>query len=214
MKPNTYNILYLFFAAALLYFSGLMIAITIPYFSFDTDVDFLLVKQELIANKLWMYSFYIHIGTSPVVLISGVFQFFRPLQIRFPKLHRYAGYLYAGCILLLSAPSGLVMAFYANGGWAAKISFICISVLWWFFTARSIKRILRGEIVSHRADMLRSYALTLSAITLRVYVFVLPMISDLRGAPMYVLVSWLSWIPNLLLVEWMIYTAREQAPNP
>jgi hypothetical protein len=208
LHSNLYTISYLLFASALLYFSGLMIAITIPYFSFENDVDFLLVKQDLLANKLWIYSFYIHISTSPLVLVSGIFQFYRPFQIRFPRVHRYAGYLYGGTILLLSAPSGLVMAFYANGGWAAKISFILISVLWWFFTARAILRVLRKEIIPHRADMLRSYALTLSAITLRLYVFIIPMISDLRGIPMYVIVSWLSWIPNLLVAEFIIRKVR------
>jgi uncharacterized membrane protein len=189
------------FVVVIVFFSWLMIQLTIPYFTFKTDVDFLLVKQNLLANTLWMWSFYLHIGFSPVVLLSGLTQFHRPWQVKWPVLHRYSGYVYASVILLFSAPSGLIMAFYANGGWAAKTSFVCIATLWWYFTFRAIRRIRNKNIPGHQHDMMRSYALTLSAITLRLYVFLLPMISDIRGVPMYVLVSWLSWIPNLLLVE-------------
>lgn len=199
---QSWKLLYLIFVGTMIFFSWMMIQLTIPYFSFRTDVDFLLVKQNLLANTLWMWSFYLHIGFSPIVLLTGLTQFYGPWRIRFPRLHRYSGYVYASVILLISAPTGLIMAFYANGGWAAKISFLCISLLWWFFTARAIHRIRNKNTSGHRVDMLRSYALTLSAITLRLYVFFIPMISDVRGVPMYVLVSWLSWIPNLLVVEW------------
>jgi Predicted membrane protein (DUF2306) len=65
-------------------------------------------------------------------------------------------------------------------------------------------RAIRGKRrAEHRVWMLRSYGLTLAGVTLRVY---LP-ISQLVGLPYessYQAISWLCWVPNLLVVEWLI----------
>jgi hypothetical protein len=182
----------------------LMLKITIPYFTFDYDVDFLLTKQAILHSDIWRWSFYIHISTSLVVLFLGVFQFVKLILNKFPKFHRNLGKIYILSILILSAPSGLVMAFYANGGIWAKLSFLILSLLWWIFTCIAYLKIVKGEIQSHIAFMIRSYGLTLSALTLRTYVVALPLFLHLHGKEMYVLVAWLSWIPNLIISEFLI----------
>jgi hypothetical protein len=193
----------------LLFFTYLMAKLTIPYFTFETDVDFLLTKQAILHIDIWRWSFYIHIGTSVFVLLAGIFQFSRTIIRKYPKFHRLSGKMYVLLVLLLSAPSGLVMSFYANGGGYAKASFVIISTLWWVFTFIAYNRILKRNIASHTNFMIRSYALTLSAITLRLYTYFLPGIFldvdiHLNGKEMYILVSWLSWIPNLLIAEILI----------
>ena len=57
--------------------------------------------------------------------------------------------------------------------------------------------------------MLRSYALLFSAVTLRLW---LPLLSAAFGSfePAYLAVSWVSWVPNLLVVEWYIQRAKRQ----
>lgn len=191
-------------SSLVIFFSALMIKLTLPYFTFETDVDFLLTKQSILYNKIWLASFYLHIGASPFILLAGIIQFNDYLLHRFKKLHRLVGKLYVLLILCISAPSGLVMAFYANGGWPAKISFIILSLLWWFFTWKSFSEIKNKNIPAHRAYMIRSYALTLSAITLRIYTFLFPQFFHINGILFYILVSWLSWVPNLLIAERMI----------
>lgn len=181
-----------------------MVKLTIPYFSFETDVDFLLTKQSILYNKIWLYSFYIHIGSSPFVLASGAIQFNNYFLKNHKALHRTVGKGYVALVLLISAPSGLIMAFYANGGILAKSSFLIISILWWYFTWKSFIEIKQKNISAHQAFMIRSYALTLSAITLRIYTFTLPQFVHIRGMEMYILVSWISWLPNLALAEWII----------
>jgi hypothetical protein len=181
-----------------------MMKITIPYFSFRYDVDFLLTKQSVLYNKIWRYAFYSHISSSLIVLFTGIIQFYKPLIIHRPLLHRFVGKIYILLVLFISAPSGLVMAFYANGGLWARTSFILISVLWWFFTLRAYTKIKTKKIDEHIDNMIRSYALTLSAITLRLYVVALPGFIHLSARDMYTFVAWLSWVPNLLIAEWII----------
>lgn len=192
------------FSLLVVFFSALMIRLTLPYFTFETDVDFLLTKQEILYNKIWLVSFYLHIGASPFILLAGVVQFNDYLLSHYKKLHRLTGKIYVLLILFISAPSGLIMAFYANGGWPAKSSFMIIAVLWWYFTWKSFSEIKNKNIAAHRAYMIRSYSLTLSAITLRLYTFMIPQLVHINGVLFYILVSWLSWIPNLLIAEWVI----------
>jgi hypothetical protein len=61
--------------------------------------------------------------------------------------------------------------------------------------------------------MIRSYALTLAAVTLRLY---LPS-SQLAGLPFtvaYPAISWLCWVPNLLIAEWFVRARQSFAPLP
>src|SRR5687768_10516323 len=103
---KTFSIL---FAAAILFSAWLMLQITLPYFSFRIDVDFLLTKQSIIHIKIWRWAFYTHISTSLVVLVLGVFQFSKSILRKYPIWHRWAGKIYIAFILFASGPSGLVM---------------------------------------------------------------------------------------------------------
>ncbi len=181
-----------------------MLKLTLPYLSFEYDVDFLLTKQNVLHIAAWRYSFYIHITSSIFVLLFGAFQFIPAQSTKAIKFHRFLGKLYVLIVLCLSAPSGLIMAFYANGGIWAKTSFVIISSLWWVFTYIAYKKIKKGEIEKHRKFMYRSYALTLSAITLRLYVLFLPYFIHLSAKEMYTLVAWMSWLPNLIMAELLI----------
>jgi hypothetical protein len=198
---------YLFIATGL-FFCLVMFTIIYPYFSFRYDIDFLLTKQLILHIVSWRIAFYAHISSSLFVLFFGIFQFIKPLLLKQPKVHRIIGKAYIVLVLLISAPSGLIMAFYANGGMWAKTSFILISLLWWYFTFVAYRAAVKGNFKSHKANMYRSYAITLSAITLRTYVFLLPGFMNLHGKEMYILVSWLSWIPNLLVAEILIRRSK------
>ena len=52
--------------------------------------------------------------------------------------------------------------------------------------------------------MLRSYSLIFGAVMLRIW---LPLLIIAHGGefiPAYRIVAWLAWVPNILLVEWLI----------
>lgn len=202
--PKSRNLIAAIATSIVVFCSYLMLDLTIPYFSFEYDIDFLLTKQAILYVDIWRWSFYIHISTCLVVLFIGVFQFVRPIINRWPKTHRILGKIYVILVLFLCAPSGLVMAFYANGGIWAKVSFVITSSLWWVFTMIAYLKIRKGSVSCHIAFMTRSYSLTLSAITLRTYVLILPHFFILHSNQMYVLVAWLSWVPNLMVAEILI----------
>lgn len=189
---------------SLAFFTVLMVNITLPYFSFDDQTAFLRIKQWVIHNQTWKTAFYIHVTSSCISLFAGFTQFSKSLLQQYPALHRKMGVLYVFVILLLSGPSGFIMSVYANGGIISQAAFIVLSALWMLFTYLGFYYAKNGDIVRHRRFMIRSFALTLSAITLRAWKF--GIVLTFRPPPMdvYMLVAWLGWIPNLLLAEWYI----------
>ena len=68
----------------------------------------------------------------------------------------------------------------------------------------SYVRIQQRDIQAHRQWILRSFALTLAAITLRIYVFLGSWSFDLAQPTSYATIAWLSWVPNLIICEWYL----------
>jgi len=195
-------------------------SIAFPYLipPFPTDIDFLAQKPEsLISKKHYMIAFYTHISSSVFVLAAGLTQFSKTLMFRYPIWHRNIGKAYVFIVLLLSGPSGLVMAFYGSGGASAQWAFILQALGWWYFTYMAYVTVLKKDLVRHGEYMLRSYAMAFSAITLRVGTYLNSMYKfafDLRCSDeansmlcypnFYISEAWLSWILNLILAEILI----------
>lgn len=189
----------------LLYCSYLLILLSLPYIHFEKNVEFLATKQLIYHLDWWRWSFYIHVFTSPIVILTGLFQFNRYFLHRRKKVHRILGIIYILFVVLISGPSALLMGLYANGGYLAQISFVLLSALWIFSTAFAFLSAKKHDYLKHSKWMLRSYALTLSAVTLRVYAYCFDYFNvHLGPKETYILLSYLSWIPNLVLVEFVI----------
>lgn len=194
--------------AWLLFFSFfflLMLQITLRYIPFAEDVAFLQIKQtEVTEISLYLPIFYVHVYSAIFTLIAGFVQFNNWMLQRYPKLHRGIGYLYLISVAFFAAPSGIFIGYFANGGFMAKLSFILLGSLWLFFTLKAIIHIKRGEIKSHQAFMLRSFALAFSAVTLRLWKVILVYLFQPAPMDVYQIIAWLGWIPNLLLIEYLI----------
>ena len=105
-------------------FAALLLTKTLPYYTFEKGINFLTTKSdETNDNPVFRLGFYIHIATSLVVLVAGLLQFLPLLAQRGPALHRQLGKAYILGILALAAPSGLILAHFANGGLAAQVGF-------------------------------------------------------------------------------------------
>ncbi|HRR08788.1 MAG TPA: DUF2306 domain-containing protein [Rhodothermales bacterium] len=186
------------------YFSWLMLRITLSYIPIRDDAAFLMIKPDYIHITHWKIAFFIHVFTSMFALGAGFLQFSRAIMQKWKPLHRWVGRIYVWNILFVTGPASLVMAFYANGGWTSRLAFILLAVLWLFTTAQAWRSALSGAFKAHRSWMYRSYALTLSALTLRIWKWLI--VALLAPPPMdvYRIVAWLGFIPNLILAEWLI----------
>lgn len=98
------------------------------------------------------------------------------------------------------------MGFYANGGLPSRIAFVSLAVLWIFCTVMALIKARQKKFKTHRQYMIRSYALTLSALTLRAWKYAITNSFELPPMDVYRSVAWLGWVPNLLFAEWLIRT--------
>lgn len=191
--------------AVFAYFYWLMLKITLLYVPYSSSVAFLKIKQTEVASQPeYLYLFYTHVYTSIFVLLFGFLQFFSFKSNTGRRLHRLAGYQYIVLLLVFAAPSGLYMGWHANGGKAAKISFMLLSLLWIITTILAFVKIIKGKVAAHRNWMVRSFALTLSAVTLRVWKVVIVFLFHPPPMEVYKIIAWLGWVPNLIIAELLI----------
>lgn len=189
----------------LAFFTFLMAAITAEYIPYNTDIGFLRIKQDYIHISHWRIAFFVHVYASMWVLLAGFTQFSSHLQSHHARVHRALGYVYVINVLLVTGPAALLMAIYANGGVTSRIAFLTLAVGWIAFTAVALAKARSGDFVSHRHFMIRSYALTLSALTLRAWKWAITnSVSDLPPMDVYRAVAWLGWVPNLIVAELLI----------
>ncbi|HYO21925.1 MAG TPA: DUF2306 domain-containing protein [Flavisolibacter sp.] len=181
----------------------LMFQLSVPYTSFEKNIDFLGTKQNVYHIDYWRYSFYAHVFTSIFVLPAGFTQFNSAF---FNKAwHRKLGMIYIFTVLFISAPTGFLMGLHANGGLASKASFVLLSTLWFVTTLLALVSAKRRRFTDHGEWMLYSYALTLSAITFRLIALAFDLF-DIHVHPreVYVTTAWLSWVPNIIIAHLMI----------
>lgn len=205
MTATRKNILQLFLLSALGFFSFLMLRIIFLYIPVQTDVAFLQLKQEYIHITVWRIAFFVHVFTSLLALLAGFTQFSKKLLQQKPKLHRALGYTYVINVLMVTGPAGLLMSFYANGGISSRIAFVLLSSLWISTTALALYKAIKKDIRAHRFFMIRSYALTLSAVTLRIWKVLLANYTQVPPMDRYRIIAWLGWTLNLLVAELIIY---------
>ena len=187
------------------YFFWLMLRITLQYIPFNAMASFLQIKQtEVNEVPYYLPVFYTHVYSSMFCLLAGFTQFNNSLRKRSVMLHRTMGFIYLASVLGFSAPSGFVMGLHANGGLLAMLLFVLLALLWWWVTFSAVVAIKQKNIARHEAFMIRSFALALSAITLRLWKVVLVYLFAPAPMDVYVLVAGLGWIPNLLIAEYII----------
>lgn len=156
------------------------------------------VMENLFARP-WLTA---HVAGAATALLLGWMQFLPAVRRRAPAVHRWTGRLYVlGCIE--GGVAGLVLAFGTSSGPIGGAGFGLLAVLWLVTTALGWRTAMERRFDEHRRWMIRSWALTLAAVTLRLY---LPL-SMLVPAPMedsYRAIAWLCWVPNLLIAEWWL----------
>ncbi|MDD2983636.1 MAG: DUF2306 domain-containing protein [Crocinitomicaceae bacterium] len=190
-----------------------MALITAQYIPVKYDIAFLNIKQDEIQLTHYKLAFFSHVYSSIFIIVLGLTQFSKTIRTRFGLIHKISGKSYIALVLLLASPSGLVMAFYANGGLIPQISFSILAILWFLFTLKALLYIKARNFQKHRAFMIRSYALTLSAISLRLFKFGIVSIFELPPMDTYKIISVLSWTINLIIAELIIRKLHQQKTN-
>lgn len=186
----------------------LMLAGIIIYYPLRDDIGFLQFKKDYLHILPWKIAFYIHVFSIILALFAGFTQFSSTILADHKKLHRMVGKLYI-YVVFLNFPVALVMGIYANGLLPTKIAFVLLDCLWFGFTYKAFIEIKRGNIQLHKEYMIRSYALTLSAVALRFWKLAILSFTYVDPLPLYMINAWLGFIPNWFFAEWLIRKNRK-----
>ncbi len=149
---------------------------------------------------------YFHIVPSLLAMILGPFQFHKGLRDRHLKLHRWLGRFYLLGVLF-GGLGGLYMSIFSFAGPAARLGFGILAVAWLFTAYKALTDIRQGRIDTHREWMIRNYALTFAAVTLRIYTRSFIGMGYL-APDFHHINAWLCWVPNIIVAEWIIRRGR------
>ena len=155
------------------------------------------MRAVLESHRIGIYA---HVFASAIALALGPLQFFTRLRNRHISLHRWTGRIYLGMGVLIGGLAGLYMSFHSSGGIVARSGFAFLAIAWLYSGLRAYLAIRAGKVAEHRRWMIRNFALTFAAVTLRLY---LPtsMVAGFDSGIAYQAIAWLCWVPNLVASE-------------
>ena len=204
IRKNISSVLKILLIIGFGYFFWLMLKITLEYIPINTNVSFLMIKQTEVAERPeYLYFFYTHVYTSIFVLLTGFLAIIRK-NFGLKNFHRNAGKIYIFFILIFAAPSGIYMGIFANGGLLSKISFVILGIFWWFSTLNAYQLARQKKFTEHKQWMWRSFALTISAITLRMWKVIIVYLFHPNPMDVYQIIAWFGWVSNIILIEYLI----------
>jgi hypothetical protein len=165
-------------------------------------------SPEILANAYATPWLVLHVVGSATALLFGALQLLPRVRGRRPWMHRWIGRLYAsGC--LLGGTGGLVMAFGSTAGPWATVGFGGLAIAWLGTTWLAWRSAIKRDFRTHRAWAIRSWSLTFSAVTFRLYLPIfpllgLPFVDGYRAASIY------AWLINLGVAEWVVRRSRHE----
>ncbi|HEY5072883.1 MAG TPA: DUF2306 domain-containing protein [Caulobacteraceae bacterium] len=147
-----------------------------------------------------------HATLSATALILGAVQFFPAIRARWPAWHRRAGTVYVGCSLIGGAVA-LVLALGTTSGPVGSAGFGLLALSWLGATVNAWRLARARDFVRHERWMVRSYALTFAAVTLRLYLPIAA-IAHVDFMTGYRAISFLCWVPNVIVAELILARRR------
>lgn len=154
---------------------------------------------HILANpfaKPWLL---VHVAGAATALLIGPLNFLPAIRRRAPRIHRWIGRTYVlSC--LAGGLAGLIVATKSFAGPVATAGFGSLAICWIIANSQGWLTARARRFADHRAWMIRSFAMTFGAVTLRLYLPLIPLfhISFVEG---YRAISFLAWVPNLIIAE-------------
>jgi len=193
-------------------YGGALLAVCVGLLSYRYIVKAGPVPANVLANRFFDHWIVVHAGAASTALILGAMQLSSVVRQRWPGLHRTGGRLYvAACIA--GGASALVLAAGVSTGPVAAWGFGALGMLWLYATTQGLRSARARDFSRHRAWMIRSYALTFAAVTLRIYLPVSQIIGIDFGFA-YRCIAWLAWVPNMVIAEVYVRHGARSRPDP
>ncbi len=188
---------------------GAVLSVGVALFSYRYVARVGPVPPTVAHNRFLNPWIIVHAAGAATALLLGPVQFLPAVRRRWPRVHRWTGRTYvAGC--LAGGAYALVLAAGVSSGVTAGAGFGALGVVWMHVTSQGWRTARARQWPEHRRWMIRSFALTFAAVTLRIYMPLAGVLGfDLMRA--YPAIAWLCWVPNAVLAE--LYLRKDGASS-
>ncbi len=199
---------------------GVTIVALAPYITLNSENFNNATTRYATESTLRYVGLFVHAFAGGIALLLGPFQFLDGFRKRRPVVHRWMGRIYLVSILI-GGLSAFIIAPGMISGLVGEVGLLSLAVLWLWTGWNAYSSIRKGDVKSHREWMIRSFALTFAAATLRLWLGTLiatqlPFLQtrysgdfDALFVEVYRVVMWLSWVPNLIVAEMIIQRRRK-----
>lgn len=166
-----------------------------------------------------------HVLFGSVAMLTCCFQIWPWFRRRHPAAHTAIGRVYVFGGVVPAGLVGLAIGSISPYGPTIRASNVLLATLWLTFTLVGFRMARRRRFAEHRRWMIRSFALTLSVISNRVWapilvVALMPQLETTYGGneTMFVqtvagLTGWLGWVLPLLFAEWWLEGGQAATPR-
>jgi hypothetical protein len=205
-----------FFAAIfwipIVFFSLLLVRNTLPYFTFSQNFSFIEERAILFLKPIYKASFYIHIFAGMFCIVAALTQFSSYILKKRRAIHIWMGKIYVVVVIVLGAPTGLYMSFFAKGSFWERTLFMFMAIYWLYTTIQGLQSIKQKNVLAHKNWMIRSYSMAMTAVTFRIYhiLFYYYGVDHLYN---YEISLWISVLGNMLIAEYFIFKKSKQYLN-
>lgn len=165
----------------------------------DFNSDFLLGRESYFYGP-YSWAFYAHLVSGPMSLVAGTILVSDRFRRLAPRWHRRLGKLQVGNVLLLVAPSGLWMAWYAATGAMAGAGLASLAVATAMCAAAGWRAAVARRFDDHRRWMWRTYILLCSAVVIRL-IGGTATVMHVEAEWVYPVSAWVSWLGPLVVFE-------------
>ncbi|MEH6939590.1 DUF2306 domain-containing protein [Bacillus sp. JJ664] len=193
---------------------GVMIPFIGPYLTINPTNS----RIQIESSSIQYPALILHIFFATIALLTGFLQFNARLRKEKPQLHRLVGKAYISSVLL-SGLLAFVIILYIDH-FAKATSFISLTIIWLFATIKGYVTARQRNFSEHRKWMIRSFGVTLVAVSGRLTVpillltyyllngFSLPggraqMVEEVLNVNI-----WVGFIINVIIIEWVILTKK------
>ena len=181
-----------------------IVVVVSRYLTFDREVYFPQQRETYLRVEFFLG---VHVLSGILALLVGPFQFVGRIRRRFLRVHRFLGAVYIASATALGL-TGLVLAPTAYTGLVAVLGFTFLDLAMLFTTWTAVRMVLARRIGEHRRWMIRSFSLILAGVMLRVMTsihaaLIATGLIDMTYETAYAGISWLCWVPSLLVALWV-----------
>ncbi len=186
-----------------------IVAEYVNYFPLNFDAVFLLGREESFRG-IYGPAFFVHIITAPVAILLAAYLMVSGKRKSHGPWHRRLGKVQLFLVLLLVAPSGLVMAFWAFTGPIAGMGFGLQAIATAVTVTLAARYAMRGNFAVHQWWATHCFLLLIAPLLFRIVAGIL-IVTETESFAAYQANAWLSWLVPLTAYELVRWRKRHKA---